>query len=103
MEANASYTSSTGVPSSVWGDFLQEGIGKMSKHIPNSIPKQILLRDVVADDLPIFYEQQLDPEANSMAAFTAKDPTDREAFLHHWQKILNDESINCVGCHIDCP
>ena len=24
MEANASYTSSTGVPSSVWGDFLQE-------------------------------------------------------------------------------
>ena len=65
----------------------------MSKHIPNSIPKQILLRDVVADDLPIFYEQQLDPEANYMAAFTAKDPTDREAFMHHWQKILNDESI----------
>ena len=24
MEANASYTSSTGVPSSVWGDFQQE-------------------------------------------------------------------------------
>src|SRR5258708_21279999 len=65
----------------------------MSQPIRNSIPKQILLRDVVADDLPIFYEQQLDPEANYMAAFTAKDPTDREAFMHHWQKILKDESI----------
>jgi RimJ/RimL family protein N-acetyltransferase len=65
----------------------------MSKHIPNSIPKQIFLRDVEASDLPIFYEQGLDPEANYMAAFTAKDPTDREAFMHHWQKILNDESI----------
>jgi RimJ/RimL family protein N-acetyltransferase len=64
----------------------------MSKHIPHSIPPQILLRDVEADDLPIFYEQQLDPEANSMAAFTARDPTDREAFMKHWQKILNDES-----------
>jgi RimJ/RimL family protein N-acetyltransferase len=70
----------------------EEGISTMSKHIPHSISPQILLRDVVADDLPIFYEQHLDPEANSMAAFTAKDPTDREAFMHHWQKILNDES-----------
>lgn len=67
-------------------------MSKMSKHVPNAIPKPILLRDVEASDLPIFYEQQLDPEANSMAAFTAKDPTDREAFLHHWHKILNDES-----------
>ena len=65
----------------------------MSKHIPDSIPGQILLRDVVADDLPIFYEQQLDPEANYMAAFTSKDPTDREAFLQRWQRILNDGSI----------
>src|SRR5260370_34605321 len=65
----------------------------MRKHITNFITKQSLLRDVVADALPIFYEQQLDPEANYMAAFTAKDPTDREAFMHHWQKILKDESI----------
>jgi RimJ/RimL family protein N-acetyltransferase len=64
----------------------------MSKQIPNSIPQRIVLRDVVADDLPIFYRQQLDPEANDMAAFTAKDPSDREAFMHHWQKILNDQS-----------
>jgi RimJ/RimL family protein N-acetyltransferase len=49
---------------------------------------EFLLRDVVSDDLPIFFEQQLNQEAITMAAFTAKDPTDREAFMAHWHKIL---------------
>jgi RimJ/RimL family protein N-acetyltransferase len=49
---------------------------------------ELLLRDVKSDDLPIFFEQQLDREATHMAAFTAKDPTDREAFMAHWHKIL---------------
>jgi len=52
-----------------------------------------LLRDVVEDDLPIFFENQLDPDANHMAAFTAKDPTDREAFTVHWKKILADATV----------
>jgi len=29
-----------------------------------------------------------------MAAFTSKDPTDRNAFDAHWEKILADESIH---------
>jgi RimJ/RimL family protein N-acetyltransferase len=49
---------------------------------------ELLLRDVLPEDLPIFFEQQLNQEANHMAAFTAKDPTDREAFMTHWHKIL---------------
>jgi RimJ/RimL family protein N-acetyltransferase len=49
---------------------------------------ELLLRDVLPDDLSIFFEQQLDQEANTMAAFTTKDPTDREAFMIHWHKIL---------------
>jgi RimJ/RimL family protein N-acetyltransferase len=49
---------------------------------------ELLLRDVLPDDLPIFFAQQLDREANTMAAFTAKDPTDQEAFMAHWHKIL---------------
>lgn len=52
----------------------------------------VLLREVTKDDLPIFFEQQLDPDANYMAAFTAKDPTDREAFMAHWATILGDET-----------
>src|SRR5688500_11499124 len=49
---------------------------------------KLLLRDVLPDDLPIFFEHQLDKEASHMAAFTAKDPTDLEAFMAHWHKIL---------------
>jgi RimJ/RimL family protein N-acetyltransferase len=48
------------------------------------------LRDVMEYDLPIFFEFQLDPDANYMAAFTAKDPSNREAFLVHWHKIMGD-------------
>lgn len=50
---------------------------------------EILLRDVTESDLPIFYEQQLDPEATAMAAFPARD---REPFMAHWTKILANES-----------
>ena len=48
----------------------------------------VILREVVEDDLPLFFDFQLDPEANSMAAFIGRDPTDREAFVAHWNKIL---------------
>ena len=59
------------------------------------MPNQLVLRNVVNDDLPLFFEYQLDHEANYMAAFTAKDPTNREAFMKHWHRILADE-INIV-------
>jgi hypothetical protein len=58
-----------------------------------SIESKVRLREVIKSDLPIFFEQQLDPTANYMAAFTRVDPTDREAFETHWKKILADETI----------
>jgi RimJ/RimL family protein N-acetyltransferase len=54
---------------------------------------KILLRDVIDEDLSHFFDQQLDAEANWMAAFTAKDPTDRAAFTAHWCKIRADQGI----------
>ncbi|MEK5643306.1 GNAT family N-acetyltransferase [Paenibacillus rhizosphaerae] len=54
---------------------------------------EVILRDVNKEDLPIFFEQQLDKTANHMAAFTAKDPTDKIAFMSHWHKILDDDRI----------
>jgi RimJ/RimL family protein N-acetyltransferase len=54
----------------------------------------LVLRPVAAGDLSIFFEQQLDEEANRMAAFTAKDPTNKEAFKTHWDKLLSDESVH---------
>ena len=51
----------------------------------------VRLREVEESDLPTFFEQQLDREANQMAAFTVADPTDREAFDARWQRILANE------------
>jgi RimJ/RimL family protein N-acetyltransferase len=53
----------------------------------------IVLRDVIDDDLPTFFAQQLDPVANQMAAFTARNPADRDAFMAHWARILGDRAI----------
>jgi RimJ/RimL family protein N-acetyltransferase len=53
----------------------------------------VALRDVIEEDVDIFFEQQLDPAANHMAAFTAKDPADRTAFNKHWTMILGNGAI----------
>lgn len=50
----------------------------------------VRLRDVTEGDLTILFEQQLDPEANRMASFPARD---REAFTAHWTKILGDANV----------
>ena len=54
---------------------------------------RIELGDVAESDLPLFFGFQLDPEANQMAAFTAKDPTDKAAFHDHWKRIRSDNTI----------
>ena len=53
----------------------------------------IRLRCVADEDLPIFFRQQLDPDANHMAAFTRKDPTDEAAFTAHWNRIRADDTV----------
>lgn len=45
----------------------------------------IQLRNVLEADLPTFFVQQYDPEANEMAAFPARE---RDAFMAHWHKIM---------------
>jgi RimJ/RimL family protein N-acetyltransferase len=67
------------------------------KHPPEQLDQplstaSVLLRDVTQSDLPIFFQHQLDPAANHLAAFTAKDPADRQAFNAHWHRILADET-----------
>jgi RimJ/RimL family protein N-acetyltransferase len=52
--------------------------------------KNIALRAVQESDLPIFFEHQRDELANRLAAFPARD---REAFMAHWAKIMQDESV----------
>ncbi|MFC5131429.1 GNAT family N-acetyltransferase [Paeniglutamicibacter kerguelensis] len=51
------------------------------------------LRPIQPEDLDQFFEHQQDPEANLMAAFTARNPADRGVFDHHWNLILKDPSV----------
>ena len=55
-------------------------------------PEDLTLRDTLESDLEIFFNNQLDKEAGHMAAFTAKDPTDREAYFTKWKKLLQDDT-----------
>jgi RimJ/RimL family protein N-acetyltransferase len=50
----------------------------------------VTLRDIIESDLPIFFEQQREPEANRMAAFPRRE---WEAFMARWSKILADETV----------
>lgn len=48
----------------------------------------VTLREVTEEDLPIFFEHQLDEEATRMAAFPSRD---RDAFMAHWTKIMSED------------
>ncbi|MEU2668200.1 GNAT family N-acetyltransferase [Streptomyces sp. NPDC007164] len=54
---------------------------------------RIALREVRADDLPLFFAFMSDPESVRTAAFTSEDPTDRHAFDAHWRRIMADGSV----------
>lgn len=45
----------------------------------------ILLRPTVETDLPILFQQQIDPQAVAMSAYPSKD---RGEFMRHWEGIL---------------
>src|SRR6266700_2161583 len=49
----------------------------------------VALREVTKEDLPIFFEHQLDAEATRMAAFPSRD---RDAFMAHWARIMSRET-----------
>lgn len=59
------------------------------------------LRDVIDADLDTFFEFQLDPQANQMAAFTGDDPTDRDAFNEHWQRIRKSPNVTIKAILVD--
>jgi RimJ/RimL family protein N-acetyltransferase len=49
-----------------------------------------VLRDVIEEDLPVFFEHQRDPEAVEMAAFPAREC---EPFFEHWHRIMDDDEL----------
>jgi hypothetical protein len=51
------------------------------------------LREVRDEDLPLLFEQWADPVAAHMAAFTAPDHMDRDAFERRWSRLRADETV----------
>jgi RimJ/RimL family protein N-acetyltransferase len=51
------------------------------------------LRELRDEDLPLLFEQWADPVAAHMAAFTAPDHMDWEAFERRWSRLRADESV----------
>jgi RimJ/RimL family protein N-acetyltransferase len=51
------------------------------------------LREVRDEDLAVLFEQWADPVAAQMAAFTAPDHMDRDAFERRWSRLRADESL----------
>ena len=49
----------------------------------------VALREDTKEDLPIFFEHQLDAEATRMAAFPSRG---RDAFMAHWARIMSNET-----------
>jgi RimJ/RimL family protein N-acetyltransferase len=50
------------------------------------------LREMRDEDLAVLFEQWADPVAAHMAAFTAPDHMDRDAFERRWSRIRADET-----------
>ena len=64
-------------------------------------PADVRLREVIEADLADFFTNQLDPVANRMAAFTAPDPADLEAFTAHWSRLLADSMVTVRTVLVD--
>lgn len=55
---------------------------------------ELTIRKSIESDLEIFFLNQTDEEANYMAAFTSKNPNDKETYFNKWKILLKKESIN---------
>jgi RimJ/RimL family protein N-acetyltransferase len=54
---------------------------------------QLTLRELRDEDLPVLFEQWADPVAAHMAAFTAPDHMERDAFERGWARLRADETV----------
>jgi len=54
---------------------------------------ELTLRAIQDEDLPLLFEQWADPVAVHMAAFTAPDHMERDAFERRWSRLRADETV----------
>jgi RimJ/RimL family protein N-acetyltransferase len=54
---------------------------------------ECVLREVRPDDLAVLFEQWADPVAVHMAAFTAPDHLNPDAFARRWERLRADDTV----------
>jgi RimJ/RimL family protein N-acetyltransferase len=62
---------------------------------------ECVLREVRDEDLDVLFEQWADPVAAHMAAFTAPDHMDRDAFARRWDRLRADETVMTRAIVVD--
>jgi RimJ/RimL family protein N-acetyltransferase len=60
-----------------------------------------VLREVRHEDLAVLFEQWADPVAANMAAFTAPDHMDRDAFERRWSRLRADVTVIARAIVVD--
>jgi RimJ/RimL family protein N-acetyltransferase len=60
-----------------------------------------VLRELRDEDLAVLFEQWADPVAARMAAFTAPDHMDRDAFERRWSRLRADETVIARAIVVD--
>jgi hypothetical protein len=56
----------------------------------------VTLRPIEDSDLDALFDQMRDPDSVQVAAFTAKDPDDRNAFDIHMSKVRTSGESRCA-------
>jgi RimJ/RimL family protein N-acetyltransferase len=59
------------------------------------------LREVRDEDLAVLFEQWVDPIATHVAAFTAPNHMDRDAFERRWSRLRADETVIARAIVVD--
>lgn len=61
----------------------------------------LTLKPTTLQDLDLLFLYQKDEVSNQMAAFTAEDPNDKEAYMEKWLKIIENPAINMQTIFMD--
>lgn len=61
----------------------------------------ISIRKSIETDLEVFFQNQTDDEANYMAAFTPKNPHDKNAYFSKWTRLMTDDSVHMQSILLD--
>jgi len=62
---------------------------------------KISLRKSLVSDFEVFYQNQADKEANFMAAFTSKNPYDKDAYIKKWTRLMTVDSVHMESILLD--